>query len=215
MFSWVLRKHKQQLRTSVHTFLKIIRITYVCVYRVVSFTTIIGVFALGIARPTILQTRLELTAIIEVSMVSWTPPQKCYLVHDFVNSPTKLLPCAITPSLSKIYYSAIRAALVKQMQHYGLKSNVRQANVVKIGFINDRWMSHLVFKTTAEEIFDRRICNIYFEYKKESIRYKQKIIDFSSSSKHNETVSYHNCQFAFSLDRDLGPNLFYRKRIRV
>ena len=101
------------------------------------------------------------------------------------------------------------------MQHYSLKSNVRKANVVKIGFINDRQMSHLVFKTTAEEIFDRRICNIYFEYKKESIRYKQKIIDFSSSSKHNETVSYHNCQFAFSLDRDLGPNFFYRKRIRV
>ena len=101
------------------------------------------------------------------------------------------------------------------MQHYDLKSNVRKANVVKIGFINDRQMSHLVFKTTAEEIFDRRICNIYFEYKKESLHYKQKIIDFSSSSKHNETVSYHNCQFAFSSDRDFGPNLFYRKRIRV
>ena len=70
MFSWGLRKHKQQLRTSVHTFLKIIRITYICVYRVASFTTIIEVFALGIARPTILQTRLELTAIIDVSMVS-------------------------------------------------------------------------------------------------------------------------------------------------
>ena len=48
---------------------------------------------------------------------------RCF--RDFDNSPTELLPCATTLSLSKNYYSAIWAALVQQLQHYDLKSNVR------------------------------------------------------------------------------------------